>query len=352
MLNAGSGWSTVFGHEWAVELLSGAFANGRLAHAYLLTGPASIGKTILARTFAQVLNCEEIDPAATNGGTDLSPCQVCRPCRLIARDAHPDVRVIEPELSSSGRTETLKIEQVRALQKELALSPYEGRYRVAILTRFEKASIGAANALLKTLEEPPDRVVLVLTADSADVLLPTIVSRCQSLALRPLPVEKVEAALLFQWDATEEQAHELACLTNGRLGLAVKLLSEPEHLRWRQGRLDLLEDLLRLDRTRRFQHVEELTGPKEVETLSETLELWQSWWRDVVLLAAPQAGSHPITNINRIERLRAAAANYGLRTAAEAMRAIGRTLWQLDRNANTRLAVEVLMLNFPLADSH
>jgi DNA polymerase III subunit delta' len=349
MLNAISGWSTVIGHEWAIELLSGAFANGRLAHAYLLAGPANIGKTILARTFAQMLNCQEIDPANGNSGKDLSPCQVCRACQLIARDAHPDVRVIKPELSSSGRTETLRIEQVRALQKELALAPYEGRYRVAILTRFEKASAGAANALLKTLEEPAERVVLILTTDSADLLLPTIVSRCQSLALRPLPIEKVEAALLFQWDATEEKAHELACLTDGRLGLAVKLLSEPERLKWRQGRLDLLESLLGLDRTRRFQHAERLAGDREAETLSETLELWQSWWRDVVLIAASRPGTRSITNVNRIDRIRTAAADYGLRTATRAMRSIQRTIWQLDRNANARLALEVLMLDLPTA---
>jgi DNA polymerase-3 subunit delta' len=352
MFNAGSGWNTVFGHEWAIELLSGAFANGKLAHAYLLTGPANIGKTILARTFAQVLNCQEIDPANGNSGKDLSPCQVCRPCQLIARDAHPDVRLIEPELSTSGRTETLRIEQVRTLQKELALAPYEGRYRVAILTRFEKASSGAANALLKTLEEPPDRVVLILTADSADTLLPTIVSRCQPLALRPLTVEKVEAALLFQWNATEKQAHELACLTNGRLGLAVKLLSEPEHFKWRQQKLDLLEELLQLDRTRRFQHADKLASHREIETLSETLELWQSWWRDVVLMAASQTGTPSITNINRIDRIRAASAEYGLATATQAMRAIQRTLWQLDRNANTRLALEVLMLDLASARRH
>jgi DNA polymerase-3 subunit delta' len=352
MFNAGSGWNTVFGHEWAIELLSGAFANGKLAHAYLLTGPANIGKTILARTFAQVLNCQELDPAGANGGDDLSPCQVCRPCQLIARDAHPDVRLIEPELSASGRTETLKIEQVRALQKELALAPYEGRYRVAILTRFEKASSGAANALLKTLEEPPDRVVLILTADSADALLPTIISRCQLLALRPLPVEKVEAALLFQWNASEKQAHELACLTNGRLGLAVELLSRPERLKWREGRLDLLEDLLQLDRTRRFQHADKLSGHREVETLAETLELWQSWWRDVALMAASRTGALAITNVNRTDRIRAASADYGLEIATQAMRAIQRTLWQLDRNANTRLALEVLMLELPYARIH
>jgi len=349
MVNAISGWSTVIGHEWAIELLSGAFANGRLAHAYLLTGPANIGKTILARTFAQLLNCQEVDPANSSAAKDLSPCQVCRPCKLIARGAHPDVRVIEPERSGSGRTETLRIEQVRALQKELALAPYEGRYRVAILTRFEKASSGAANALLKTLEEPPERVVLILTTDSADGLLPTIVSRCQSLALRPLPVERVEAALLFQWDATETQAHELACLTDGRLGLAVKLLAEPERLKWRQGRLDLLESILGLDRTRRFLHAEKLAGEREAETLSETLELWQSWWRDVVLMAASRSGTRSITNVNRIDRIRTAAAEYGLGTATRVMRSIQQTVWRLDRNANTRLALEVLMLDLPQA---
>jgi DNA polymerase-3 subunit delta' len=257
------------------------------------------------------------------------------------------VRLIEPTLSSSGRRETLRIEQVRELQKELVLAPYEGRYRVAILTRFQKASLGAANALLKTLEEPAGRVVLILTADSADSLLPTIVSRCQSLVLRPLPLEKVESALLLRWNATESQARQLAHLSGGRLGLAVRLLSDPRLLDRRREQLDALEFLLQEDRTGRFKYADELTRRKRGVAVADVLELWLGWWRDVMLIAGQEKNQVAIINIDRADRIEAAAERYGLERASAAVRAVQQTLWQLDRNANARLAVEVLMLNLP-----
>lgn len=331
-------WPGIMGHEWAVDLLSGALANDRLAHAYLLSGPAFIGKTTLARVFAQALNC---------GAGDSEPCLACRSCQLIANDGHPDVRLIEPVLSSSGRTETLRIDQVRGLQRELALFPYEGRYRVAIMTRFQQASPGAANALLKTLEEPPERVVLVLTADSGRPLLPTIVSRCQPLALRPLPLEKVESALLLHWHATEGQANQLAHLSGGRLGLAVRLLTDSHLLDRRGERLDAMEALLGEDRAARFRYVEGLTRTKQGTMVREVLELWSGWWRDVMLTAVWKMRSAPITNVDRKDQIQAAANRYGIESARAVVRSIQETLGQLDHNANTRLALEVLMLSLP-----
>lgn len=331
-------WPQVVGHEWAIDMLAGGLVNDRLAHAYLLTGPAYIGKTTLARAFAQTLNCEAGGP---------TPCLACRPCQLIARDRHPDVRLVEPALSSSGRKETLRIDQVRNLQKELALAPYEGRYQVAILTRFHKASPGAANALLKTLEEPPDRVVIILTADLADSLLLTIVSRCQSLSLRPLPLDKVESALLLRWQATESQARQLAHFSGGRLGLAVRLLSDPQALELRKEQLDALESLLQEDRSGRFLHADKMTRKKKGATVVDILELWLGWWRDVMLAAGRENTPLSITNIDRMDQIEAAAERFGLETASTTVRAIQQTLRQLDCNANARLAVEVLMLNFP-----
>jgi len=331
-------WPGVIGHEWAIDLLAGALLNNRLAHAYLLTGPAFIGKTTLARVFAQALNC---------GAGDSAPCLSCRSCQLIANDGHPDVRLIEPVLSSSGRTETLRIDQVRGLQRELALSPYEGRYRVAIMTRFQQASLGAANALLKTLEEPPERVVLVLTADTVSPLLLTIVSRCQSLALRPLPLEKVESALLLHWHANEGQANQLAHLSGGRLGLAVRLLTDSHLLDRRREQLDALDALLGEDRAARFRYAEKMTRTKQGTMVRDVLELWSGWWRDVMLTAAWKVGSAPITNVDRKDQIRAGADRYGMESAGAVVRSIQETLRQLDRNANTRLALEVLMLSLP-----
>ncbi|MEN8098440.1 MAG: DNA polymerase III subunit delta' C-terminal domain-containing protein [Chloroflexota bacterium] len=341
MWNDGGLWSTVIGHEWAVNLLAGALARDKLAHAYLLTGPQHVGKTHLARTMAQLLNCEEVN---TTSSDLASPCQNCRTCQLITRDVHPDVRLIAPTRSRSGRVETLRIGQVRELQRELSLSPLEARYRVPILTRFERASLGAANALLKTLEEPPSRVVLILTAESTEALLPTIVSRCQILPLRPLPVKTVEEALLFKWGAEEETAHRLAHLSSGRLGLALKWLDDPESLDKRETRLNQMEQCLGADRIENFNLAQNLTTPKAVTSIRETLELWLGWWRDVLLMAGASTSMLPITNVDRTETIRDASMRYGVSRASEGVQNIVLALQQLDQNANPRLVVEMLLL--------
>ena len=137
------------GHAWAMELLLSGLATGRVSHATLIAGPPNIGKTTLARTFAQALVCT---------GAASRPCRECSACRRVVSGNHPDVRILESD------NQPIKIEQVRDLQRELALAPYEGRWRVAILTAFERATPEAANALLKTLEEPPAPAILMLTA--------------------------------------------------------------------------------------------------------------------------------------------------------------------------------------------
>ena len=176
----------VTGHTWAIEHLVRSLEHGRVRHAYLITGPAGIGKTTLARAFAQAVNCLD---------GQNRPCGVCRACKLIAHDGHADVNLVQAEGN------TLKIEQVRDLQRMLSLRPVEGRYRVVILRRFQEASGPAMDALLKTLEEPPPYVILLLTADTPDGLLPTIKSRCQPINLRLLPATMIRHALESRWQA-------------------------------------------------------------------------------------------------------------------------------------------------------
>ncbi len=319
----------VIGHEWAVTHLSRALAHGRMRHAYLITGPDQVGKTTLARAFAAALNCTG-EPA---------PCGQCRACTLIAKDAHPDVTLIAAEAGGN----TLKIDQVRALQQTLALRPFEARYRVAILRNFHQANPAAANALLKTLEEPAPNVVLLLTAISADLLLPTIVSRCQPLHLRPLPLQTVYQALVQRWGAAPEQAQTLARLSGGRIGWAIRALADPALLALRHEALATLNTLLQSSRRARFALVERL--PQDKQTLTEILGIWQSFWRDVLLAAT--SSQAPVTNYDCAGQITALALDAGAEKAERALLATNRTLDYLARNANTRLALEVLALEYP-----
>jgi DNA polymerase-3 subunit delta' len=332
-----NGWQQIVGHDWAVELLSGAIRHGRVGHAYLVTGPAQVGKTTLARVFAQALNCTAPEP-------DSRPCGTCRSCQLVAKDRHPDVRLESGELSGRGKR-TLKIDQIRELQRSLTLTAAEGRYKVAIVRDFESANANAANAFLKTLEEPPPRVVIVLTASEADALLPTIASRCQAITLRPLTYAIVERALQERWRVPADKARLLAHLAEGRLGWAVACAEKPQLLADRANRLDKLEQALPLSRVDRFGLAEQLT--RTPEELPDLLRVWLGWWRDLLLLANGNGGAGAITNVDHEERLRTLAQEWPRDAILRCLKATEEELTHLERNANARLALEVLLLGYP-----
>ncbi|MFN2136990.1 MAG: DNA polymerase III subunit delta' [Candidatus Promineifilaceae bacterium] len=338
-----SAWDNVVGHDWAVKLLSTALRNGRVGHAYLLTGPPQVGKTTVARTFAQALNCEA--PVAQR------PCGECRSCRLIAANHHPDVHLLAPEISARG-TATIKVDQIRDLEHQLQLSTLEGRYRVAILRQFDAANLSAANAFLKTLEEPPPSVVLLLTAATADALLPTIASRCRTINLRPVASDLIEQNLMSAWGAAAEDALLLASLADGRPGWAIAASQNPELLRTRRHGLDQLEEALNGRRVRRFALADKLSH--DPERLPDLLRNWLTWWRDLALAAysrGPANPAVPIANIDQRALLQEHAAEWPVEVIVAALEATGAAIRQLAGNANTRLVIENLLLSYPLKRS-
>jgi len=318
----------VVGHDWAVDLLRNAVVAGRPAHALLITGPPSVGKGTLARTLAQALLCTQ----------DPLPCGVCRACRLVAGNSHPDLHWVEP-LGNA-----LKIDQMRELTRQLTLAPLEGKWRIAVLDRFEQATPGAANALLKTLEEPTAHAILVLLAQAAEALLPTIVSRCQVIALRPIPHRTVEQALIERWNVAPDQARLLSHICSGRLGWAVTASTTPEPIQERRQRLDDLSQLLHGTRVSRLAYVEVLAR-QSTASMGEHLELWAGWWRDVLLLSSNSSSA--VTHIDRHAELVQIARQCGPADARDALSAILSALRQLSLNANARLALEALMLQLP-----
>jgi DNA polymerase-3 subunit delta' len=326
----------ISGHDWAVEMLRHDVAQDRLRHAYLFTGPAGIGKRTLVADFARALLCQAVD----------RPCGQCRHCLLAARGSHPDLLTVEPVMSGKIiRAAKILMEPLRQLVYDLQLKPVEARRRVARLLRFDAANVLQQNVLLKTLEEPPGQTVILLTAERADNLLPTVVSRCAVVALRPLPLETVRTALITNWEVPAERADLLAHLAQGRLGWAVRMRADDAALAARRQRLDDLAALLGASRVARFAYADRLTRDASTDHIQETLDLWLSLWRDVLLAAAGTPGS--LANPDRaadITRLAQAVAPSAARKMIIGLRRTGALL---EQNVNARLALEVCLLDWP-----
>lgn len=326
----------IIGHEWAVNLLANAIVAGRLSHAYLFTGPAQVGKTTLARAFAQAILCERQTGEPCRGDTSS-----CRACQRIAEGRYPDLQIIAAEKN------TILIEHVRDLQSDAALTPLEGRYKVFIIREIERATAPAANALLKTLEEPPPHVILLLTSRRRDLVLPTVLSRCQILNLRPAPLEQVQDALIARWGVEPAQAELLARLSGGRVGWAVNAHLHPEVDQERRRRLDELLTLTAAGHVGRLNYARELSekSGRQADAIEELLGLWAAWWRDVLLIqhSAPEA----IVNLDYRAQLVQQAELYPPARVEAALRDLVQTLHRLRANVNVRLALDVLMLRLP-----
>ena len=332
-------WSTI-GHDRVVDLLARSIEAGRASHAYLLAGPSQVGKMTVATELASALNCL----------SDAPPCGECDQCERIARAVHADVRVVGPGTAPTqdGRSRVLVgIDQVRDVQREASLKPYEGACRVFIFDRAERLSEEASNSLLKTLEEPPDQVVLVLLAQDAEALLPTLVSRCQVLELRPVPRTTLARELMARYELDDARADEIARVSGGRPGWAIEAATHPDVLERLAERLGTIEQVVKGTLEERFAYAEKLASifGRDRDAVRDELDSWSGWWRDVLVVKeqAPDLVTHP----SRLETLTQAADALPSTQVAGALEAIQQTQFYLERNANPRLALEELMLRLP-----
>jgi DNA polymerase-3 subunit delta' len=316
----------VLGQEKAKELLRRAAAGGRLAHAYLLRGPAGVGKKTLARAFGNYLNC--LTPAP-----DGDACSHCASCRKLASGNHPDRLLIEPDGAA------IKIGQIRELKRALTFPPLEATYRIVILTEVQSMRREAANSLLKLLEEPPAGNLLLLTGDTAGEILPTILSRCQQIPLTPLPLDLVARELHGDGMAPDTAA-TLAGMADGSLGRA-RTLAARELLELRREVVTgLLETMPRRPETAEtvFNLAERSAALSEL--LPEFLGLLRLWFRD--LLFCRNGQSQRVINRDLQELLDRGIRRWPSPRLPEIFELLARAEQQLARNCNRSLVCEVL----------
>ncbi len=322
----------VIGQDKILALLNDSLKKDNMAHAYLFVGPHHVGKRTLALNLAQALNCDSLNP----------PCGQCHSCRRILDHKHADVTSIELD----SRME-ISIDDIRDLQRLANLPPYEGKHKVFIIDDAEYLSREAANSLLKILEEPPAKVVWLLLATEEQRLLPTIVSRCQRLELKPMPLKQTQKVLIESYSVEPGKAELLAHLCRGCLGWALSALANDDLLRQRSQKVAKLSSLTTAKTEQRFAYAQELATQfsQNRKSLAETMDAWLGWWHDLMLtkLGCREA----ITNIDYEEALEEQARVLSLNEIKKFVVNLCLVREEIGKNVNPRLALESLMLNLP-----
>jgi DNA polymerase-3 subunit delta' len=234
------------------------------------------------------------------------------------------------------------VDQIREVRRLLSYKPYQSNDRVALFLRFHEANDSAANALLKTLEEAPSYAVLILTADNPEQLLPTIVSRCEVLRLRPLGIDQVRQAL-EEKGYEANQAKWIAHISGGRFGTALRLVGSESQMVEREERLNDLQALISASRVEKFAYADKLSRNREA--MRQAILIWLSYWRDVMLRTA-QART-PLINVDRNLEIEELAGRMDLSAARRVVYDLEGTLEKMDGNVNPRLLAEILLLDLP-----
>ncbi len=311
------------------EVLQRAIRHERLAHAFLLVGPEGSGKEALALAMAQTLLCAKRSGSAPPpiadlfGGPAMEPvrdwaCGECSSCKRVAEVAHPDLHVVLPRPASASEQDRLEvlqslaaqpfnrlhswenpfilIDDVRELKKNFSVSSYEGRGAAALILEAQRLKAESANALLKILEEPPADKYFILTAASEDSVLPTIISRCQSIAVSPLPAAEISEFLQQHHQLPAARADFAAMIANGNLRRALELLAE-EIETLRQQAVEYLRMAFKFNKpVEQVEFLNRLTQDYDRRELQQLLQFCLLWIRDAYVLKASNVAEQKIIN--------------------------------------------------------
>lgn len=341
----------IVGHAEAVRQLRAAAAGGHPAHAYLITGPAGVGRTTLALTFARALSCE--------AAPELRPCGVCDSCRRITTDperrSHPDVTLADfewqaaviggPRGDRARQRQRLSIEAVRWLRQDIVTRPLQGRWKIQIVDDADQFSEAAPDAFLKTLEEPPPYAVIILIAGNLDAVSETVRSRCRHVALGLVPRAEIEAALLER-DLAPGAAETIARAARGRIAWALRMAADPTGWRTRAERLNEAFEQIStpLGRLRVTGALATNFSSRREQTF-ERIELYTGLWRDALLYRSDVGEQSAYPELGN--ELAAYARQFELDQLQRALWASRRCLVDLEANIQARVAMQAMVMQWP-----
>lgn len=322
------GFQDILGHELIIDHFQKAIEAGKVSHAYILTGESGMGRKSLANAFALSLLCER---------GQSEPCMECHACKQVLSGNHPDLIYVSHEKPGS-----IGVDDVRKqINDTILIRPYSSYYKVYIVDEAEKMTVQAQNALLKTIEEPPSYAVIILLTTNQDAFLPTILSRCIQLKLKPLHDLVVKSYLIEKLGVPEHKADVYAAFARGNLGRAIQLASSEEFQLMYQELIHLLKYLKETDITELLDYIKKLK--EENLDIYECLDFMQLWYRDILMYKVTNDINLLIfkEEYNTIKEL---GNNCGYDGFENILAAIDKAKVRLDANVNTELAMELMLL--------
>lgn len=318
-------WQEIIGQEAVIARIRHLLDADRLPHALLFTGPESVGKYLTAKTLAGALLCKSSD----------APCGVCQACRMVEEESHPDLVIVRAEKMN------IKIEQIRAMQKELALSPYMADCRVCIIDDADKMAPVAANSLLKTLEEPVGRVVFILVTSKRYQMLDTIRSRCMLIAFGAISSASLAKALIAR-GAEEKEAHLAARLAGGRFALAEMILSADGQTD-REEAIKLFFAVPTMAESDIWKIASQWDACERQDVLARMASIHQLV-RDAMVFAA--GFQEAIINTDCMTHFARTESAWTLRMLSLAMRELVKRERSVKNNGNIKLVIEAMLLKW------
>ena len=323
-----AGFKDIIGQEQIKEHLQNALATGKVSHAYIINGEKSSGKEFIAKIFAMALQCEQ-------GGTE--PCNECRSCKQTLSKNQPDIIYVSHE-----KPNTISVDDIRAqVNNDVAIKPYSSKYKVYIINEAEKMTPQAQNAILKTLEEPPAYAVIMLLVSNVNTLLPTILSRCVVLNMKPVRDELVKKYLMEELQIPDYKADVCVAFARGNVGKAKLLASSEEFENVKAEALSLLKYIKDMEIQEIVSAIKKISEYKL--EINDYLDIMSIWYRDVLLFKATNDVNHLVFR-EEIQSIRKVAARSSYEGIEKVIRALDKAKKRLDANVNFDLAMELMLL--------
>lgn len=321
-------FSDIIGQDQIKEHLHNALQTGKVSHAYIINGEKSSGKEFVARVFSMALQCEK-------GGEE--PCQECHSCKQALSDNQPDIIRVTHE-----KPNTISVDDIRTqVNNDVGIKPYSSPYKIYIISEAEKMTPQAQNAILKTLEEPPAYAVMLLLTSNINALLPTIISRCVVLNMKPVPDSLVRKYLMEQLQVPDYKAEVCVAFARGNVGRAKALASSEDFENVKAEALSLLKYIQDMDLNEVIAAVKKITEYKL--EIGDYLDICAIWYRDALLFKATHDVNHLVFR-EELQALRRTAQHSSYEGIETILRALDTAKRRLEANVSFELTMELLML--------